>query len=186
MNYYSIDIETTGLDPVLHSILEIGIVEVIDCQIERTLRIVWVNQEDMVWTPYCLKLHAATGLIDELSSMYKPNTVYAEERETIIECLSNFLPSEKFNIAGKNFGVFDKLFLDEHLDFSRIFKHQRRYLDPAMMYVLKGDSKLPDLDTCLLRADIGSGVTHDALQDAMDVATLINKKLCGYDDTIQR
>ena len=78
--------------------------------------------------------------------------------------------------AGKNFGSFDLLFLNEILGFSQIFSISKRHLDPAMLYLIPGDTELPDLQTCLDRAGIKKTVSHNALADAADVINLLRKK----------
>jgi hypothetical protein len=78
---------------------------------------------------------------------------------------------DTINIAGKNFAVFDKLFLEQLPAWREDISYlcERRYLDPSILYVdWKTDKKLPSLDECLKRAGVNTNVTHDALQDAID------------------
>jgi hypothetical protein len=74
------------------------------------------------------------------------------------------------NVAGKNFGTFDKLFLQQLPWWQKLIRTRQRVLDPAILFVdWKNDESLPSLTTCKQRAGIEGMVTHDALEDAWDV-----------------
>jgi hypothetical protein len=74
------------------------------------------------------------------------------------------------NVAGKNFGTFDKLFLQQLPWWQKLIRTRQRVLDPAILFVdWKNDESLPSLTTCKQRAGISGIVTHDALDDAWDV-----------------
>lgn len=83
----------------------------------------------------------------------------------------------KLNIAGKNFGTFDKLFLDKMPRWKQYFKINQRILDPAILFVdFKEDAELPNLDKCKERAGIDGKVSHNALEDAWDVVVTLRTK----------
>lgn len=77
-------------------------------------------------------------------------------------------------VAGKNFGTFDKLFIEKLTSWKRVFKFHQRILDPAILFVdWKRDLLLPNLNTCMERAGVEGEVTHDAIDDAKDVIKVL-------------
>ena len=80
------------------------------------------------------------------------------------------------NVAGKNFGTFDKLFLQELPWWQKLIKTRQRVLDPAILCVdWKSDESLPNLTTCKERMGVEGIVTHNALEDAWDVIEILRK-----------
>ena len=80
------------------------------------------------------------------------------------------------NVAGKNFGTFDKLFLEQLPWWQKIIKTRQRVLDPAILMVdWLNDKSLPNLTTCKERAGVNGIVTHNALEDAWDVIEVMRK-----------
>lgn len=80
------------------------------------------------------------------------------------------------NVAGKNFGTFDKLFLQQLPWWQKLIRTRQRVLDPAILCVdWKNDTSLPSLTTCKERTNISGEVTHDALEDAWDVIQVLRK-----------
>ena len=80
------------------------------------------------------------------------------------------------NVAGKNFGTFDKLFLQQLPWWQKLIRTRQRVLDPAILCVdWHKDNSLPSLTTCKERTNIGGEVTHDALEDAWDVIQVLRK-----------
>ena len=81
------------------------------------------------------------------------------------------------NVAGKNFGTFDKPFLEKLPQWRTVVKFRNRILDPAILYVdWKNDEFLPSLDTCKERAGISGNITHNALEDSWDTLQAIRAK----------
>ncbi len=169
----SIDIETTGLDPNKHSVLEIAAVidrgevgvdwcEVIHC---------YVIHEEVLGNLYALNMNkqAIQRIIkrDRKFIFLKPNQVAG--------WLTDQLPMQKYTIAGANFANFDLRFLEklgwEPNCFHRIMDVGNLYWD----YGLDGD-KLPGMQRCLDRARIPGNVKHNAIDDCRDVIKLIRKK----------
>ena len=67
------------------------------------------------------------------------------------------------NVAGKNFGTFDKLFLQELPWWQKLIRTRQRVLDPAILMVdWNNDKSLPNLTTCKERAGVNGIVTHNA------------------------
>ena len=80
------------------------------------------------------------------------------------------------NVAGKNFGTFDKLFLQQLPWWQKLIRTRQRVLDPAILMVdWKNDNSLPNLTTCKERAGVSGIVTHNALEDAWDVIEVLRK-----------
>jgi hypothetical protein len=80
------------------------------------------------------------------------------------------------NVAGKNFGTFDKLFLQELPWWQKLIRTRQRVLDPAILMVdWVNDKSLPNLTTCKERAGVKGIVTHNALEDAWDVIEVLRK-----------
>lgn len=80
------------------------------------------------------------------------------------------------NVAGKNFGTFDKLFLQELPWWQKLIRTRQRVLDPAILCVdWKNDTSLPNLTQCKERTDVSGFVTHNALEDAWDVIQVLRK-----------
>lgn len=81
------------------------------------------------------------------------------------------------NVAGKNFGTFDKPFLERLLWWQRLIRIRQRIIDPAILYVdWVNDETLPSLNECKERANINGLVTHDCLEDAWDVILTLRNK----------
>jgi oligoribonuclease len=86
-------------------------------------------------------------------------------------------PQIELLVAGKNFGTFDKLFIEKLPNFNRIFKFHNRILDPAILFVdWENDDTLPNLNKCMQRAGVDGVVTHGAVQDAKDVIRVLRTK----------
>lgn len=80
------------------------------------------------------------------------------------------------NVAGKNFGTFDKLFLQELPWWQKLIRTRQRVLDPAILCVnWKEDTSLPSLIQCKERTNVEGIVTHNALEDAWDVIQVLRK-----------
>lgn len=80
------------------------------------------------------------------------------------------------NVAGKNFGTFDKLFLEELPWWQKLIRTRQRVIDPSILFVdWSEDNTLPSLTKCKERAGIEGIVTHNALEDAWDVVELLRK-----------
>lgn len=81
-----------------------------------------------------------------------------------------------FNAAGKNFANFDNKFLERLPRWKQCLKARGRTLDPSVLYIdWKNDESAPGLGLCKERAGLGGVVTHNAIEDAMDVVMLFRK-----------
>lgn len=92
--------------------------------------------------------------------------------------ISNMKPYY-FNAAGKNFATFDQKFLERLPRWKQVFKIRSRVLDPGILFVdWKNDESIPSLQTCKERAGVTGIVTHNALEDAIDVVLCLRKQYC--------
>lgn len=80
------------------------------------------------------------------------------------------------NVAGKNFGTFDKLFLDKLPWWKKLIHVKQRIIDPSILCCdWTNDEALPSLKQCKERLGIEGIVTHNALEDAWDVIQILRK-----------
>lgn len=173
--YVSIDIETTGLDPEKHQILEFAAVFddwwTFPISYMPTFHRI-IKHDTIVGQPYALSMHsellrkiadpppdASICTIDELA---------ADFAEWLVDV--DWPIEERITAAGKNFAGFDYQFLKQY-SFDHFFHH--RTLDPAILYWQPEDTVLPDLQTCMKRAGLDGLVMHNALDDAFAVVRLL-------------
>lgn len=196
MKYVSIDIETTGLDPNKHDIVEFA--AVLDATeysipVEQLpfFRAVIVTDNYNV-SPYCGHLHFdlwkeicvvdKTRMADEghyLGSYMHVETHYTKPEYLImlfVEWLEKHGIEGRINPVGKNFGAFDLHFLNR-LEGAKDLPLKHRTLDPGCMYATATDEQIPSLEECLKRAGRTPDALHTALGDARDVVRLIRHKL---------
>jgi len=180
--YVSIDVETTGLNPQHCQVIQFG------CVIDD-----WKTPIDQLPT---MKVNVKSGLVlgepfalamntDILLQIAEPDKVSTPLVESwkLATHFAEFLTLNSYDplkviVAGKNFSAFDAQFLAKLTGFDPNnkpkvrFKH--RVWDPAMLFVdFATDELPPDLQTCMNRAGIMGKVTHDALDDALDVVRCI-------------
>ena len=90
--------------------------------------------------------------------------------------LTSNMPKVYLNCAGKNFAGFDKKFLERLPRWKQVFSIRSRVLDPGILFVdWINDESVPSLDECKKRAGIDGIVTHNAVEDAMDVVMLLRQ-----------
>lgn len=202
MKFISIDIETTGLNPETCQILQIGaVIEDTDnvLPVEELPRFNCIIEHDCyVGTPTALSMNSGIfKILSGLESKTKDERIAYKKEHNIIPAgivatsfklwlLSNgFTTGEGnaiyINAAGKNFASFDKLFLQNLPYWTSNIKIRQRILDPAILLTdWKNDETLPNLKTCMERCSIEGDVTHDALQDAIDVVNVLRKVTGNY------
>lgn len=217
MIYVSIDIETTGLDPLSNNVLSIGaIIEdttkklpydecpkfnaiVLNKQLQGSPRAITMNKEIISLIGEYLEGK------DEVREILNSNSGYKfYEEEDVVKEFYRFLWGNGFgyelgpgdfintingieypaiggktkpitlNVAGKNFGTFDKLFLQELPWWQKLIRTRQRVLDPAILCVdWNNDTALPSLTQCKERTNVEGIVTHNALEDAWDVIQVL-------------
>ena len=185
MRYVSIDLETTGLRPDRHQIIEFGAVienthKQIDLQdLPRFKRI--VKHADYTGQAFALNLNAR--IFQELVSpsgaaiVCTAQELAGQFKDFLLN--NGFEAAEKGYIhiqaAGKNFATFDLLFLNQLPNWRDHIRISHKILDPVMYYIdYDKDERLPSLEECKRRAGFADfTVTHDALDDALDVVRLL-------------
>lgn len=178
MIYFSIDLETTGLNPHKHQILEIGAIkQQLGGDTLGFFRRV-IKWDTLVGSPYALNLNSR--LLKEMLQQGEHIKYVGEALRDFAEWLGG---TERKGVvaAGKNFASFDKQFLIRHKPFKqqKIFKH--RSLDPVNFYTRVEDIEPPSLTTCLERANIkDTEITHNALDDAWQVIQCIEAAYANY------
>lgn len=206
MIYVSIDIETSGLDPALHKTLSIGaIIEDTSKKLpwdEIPKFNAVIIQNEIVGSPRALTMNKKIiedigiyleGTSEERLGLAISSQCEFYEKDDVIKEFYKFLWSNGFgegniptigsntkpitiNVAGKNFGTFDKLFLQQLPWWQKLIRTRQRVLDPAILFCdFKNDESLPSLNTCKERAGIYGLVTHNALEDAWDVIEVLRK-----------
>lgn len=222
MIYTSIDIETSGLDSDMNSILSIGAI------IEDTSKKLpfeecpkfnaIVLQRNIQGSPRAITMNRNIISLmsdyldgdDELKQNMDTHSEYLflEEEEVVKEfyrflcangvgdnsimnsggygefrngqwnvAFNNGTKPIHLNVAGKNFGTFDKLFLEELPWWKKLIRVRQRILDPGILFVdWENDETLPNLTKCKERSNINGIVTHNALEDAWDVIQILRTK----------
>lgn len=165
--YVSIDIETTGLDDNRCQILSVGaIYDDLESPLDKLPRYYTpISHLFIVGEPFALNLNAELLLAEGVPA------------ETAIMGLCDFIRDnehgEKPNLCGKNFAGFDALFLRKY-SYWRNLRKSHRVLDPGSLYLdPKKDKEIPNLDECMVRAGVEGCVTHNALDDALDVVKVV-------------
>lgn len=184
MQYLSIDIETTGINPDNCQVLEFAAVfdNWDDLQPASTLPTFqrYVRHDLVRGEPYAIWMNAK--YFEKRAKLGKEE---AFDNWTIpINLLTEFYAwlqevgytGKKILVAGKNYKSFDEKFISQLPNYTLRQWHHRS-LDPAMYFVRPEDTEPPSTDTCLERAGFKKKSSHTALEDAMDVVSLMRKGL---------
>lgn len=174
MSYVSIDIETTGLNPDICQILEIGAVidnggAIDNLPIFRCL----IDNGIITGEPYALWLN--NELIKSLSLEH----LHAIKPKYVASAFLSFLRENGiengFTIAGKNYANFDANFLKHIPKWSDLIIHSHSIINPGNLYwdYSVDGYKLPNSSKCLERAGLSNYVAHTAVEDAKSVIKLV-------------
>lgn len=183
MRYISIDCETTGLDIDNCNIIEFGAV------IEDTNDLLALDKLPTfhryllppegtgryTGEPYALSMHSEIfELIATKAEGINPLHLGSDFFNWLKEQGLVKKEGDPITVAGKNFPSFDLQFLRKLRRFSPPVRFNHRFIDPAMLYWQPlTDSRLPNMETCLERAEIEKPVLHTAVDDALLVIELI-------------
>lgn len=193
MKLVSIDLETSSLNPDNGQILQFGAV-VFDTESEffachaYTKTIV---SKHIKGDAFALKMNS--WLINDISEFYSnPELVdpskfirigdLAEDFSSWLSTTCNI--NDMFVVTGKNFFNFDDKFLEQVPDWRQLIHYRHRSIDPGTLYAESSDDVPPSLTVCKQRSINkypeqaaklfrNTEVSHDALDDAKDVAKLI-------------
>lgn len=206
MKYVSIDIETSGLDPENNQVLSIGaVVEdttkklrwdeipkfyciVLQRSITGSPRAIQMNNRVIKFMgEYLEGSKAVREALEKNIAFYEKDEVakafytflrpyFGEPHSGHPEDPNHVKKPLLINVAGKNFGTFDNVFLKKLPWWQKLIQAKQRIMDPAMLFLdWEHDEELPSLTICKDRAGVEGDVTHDALEDAMDVVDVLRK-----------
>lgn len=192
MKFFSIDIETTGLDPDFCKTLEVAAVYCDLNDLETPVEDLpyfhrYILHDVIVGQPYACSMHRDIFIkIDEglVRRSDYPNQLSLKNEflypQEVGEEFSGWLQTLGFNgritAAGKNFGSFDYQFLKALPGFTDAVNIRHRSIDPGMLYLTHEDDCVPDTTQCMIRAGIDvSRMTHTALDDSRVVVDLIRE-----------
>lgn len=172
MRLLSVDIETTGLDPSQDHILSIGLVA-FDPTLYPSGNC--ATMEILVRPPTwpdirgsMVALNMNTALIQRIRE-----SPYAVDYASASRIAADWIAEQEITgICGKNYSSFDREFLRRLPN--PVAKWSHRCIDPVGFFVDISDEKLPDLRMCLIRAGLEPTVTHNAVEDASQVAELVS------------
>lgn len=189
MRYVSLDLETSGPDPLRHQVLELAVV------VEDTKRPLPLAElpsfrrvlryPELTGTPGALALNVR--LLTELAEApdgpaapadhCAPTEVLGQLREFLLALgfRADAKGRVRFILAGKNVASYDLLFLRELPGWGTLVRSEPATLDPAAFYLnWHKDSRLPSMSICKARAQFpNTEVAHEALADALDVVQLL-------------
>jgi len=114
MNLLWLDLETTGLDPMKHDILEIGMVVTDDSlNVLESLNIVLAQQEEALgrMDQWCWTTHTQSGLVDAVRNS---DTTMFDAKILMSVFLTMNFPNTKPVLHGNSIH-FDKKFIDLHM-----------------------------------------------------------------------
>jgi oligoribonuclease len=202
MKYISIDIETTGLDPETCQILQIGLVieDTNDPSPIEDLPKLNIIVEHQVYSGQATAISMNSKLFKILGGLQNLNKEERLEYKKLHNIfpvgtvskaihawlLNNWIETTdtgaiSINAAGKNFATFDKLFLEKLPSWSSNIQIKQRVIDPAILLTdWLYDKSMPNLGTCMNRCKLDGEVTHDAVQDAIDVIRVIRSVTDTY------
>jgi oligoribonuclease len=207
MKYVSIDIETLGLDPDQHDIVEFAAV-MDDLRDRKPLdklqtfhRFIYNENDLYQGSAYAIAMHQR--IWDKLKyweggrglGFYKtdrdPNDFTTKDMLLVV--FNNWLVDNGYKpddngkvrvqVAGKNFASFDKRFLEQqcmldHRVMNVDVVFGHRVIDPGMLYFdPRIDNAVPSMSDCQKRAGLSDVVAHTAMDDAMMVVQLLRHKL---------
>ena len=183
MIYFSIDLETTGLNPEENQIIEFAAV-MDDLKNPKPIEGLpyfhtYITHEKYTGNPFALSLHGEIfKRINEKDSSFEYTDAYelgARFKFFLLKHMDFDGKRPRINVAGKNFGSFDLQFLKKTSLLSQV-DIGHRFLDPSMLYMTKEDKVLPSTEECLKRIGKTPSGLHKALDDAKDVIELIRAK----------
>lgn len=200
MKYVSVDIETTGIDPENNQIIEFGAI-IEDTKNPKSYdespkfrRIVLQRTGTYVGSAFALNLNSAIfKIISEIDSGKGVDFVrdqflnndWCFDDELIPQfkkfLFKNDIKESPFDgvleivAAGKNFGSFDKQFIQKLPEFETYgLKFHYRSLDPTLKFIdWNNDETPPSTNSLKKRANLSGVVSHEALDDAWDVIQLL-------------
>lgn len=191
--YVSLDIETTGLDPLQHSVIEFGAVlddlaapEPLDDLPVFHCYVLPEHVGGYRGDPHALSMNhkILRKISNRLNNESDDAFLYPDQVGSAFSawCREHGLVSprgESISLlaAGKNISGFDLPFLRAQIPGFSDIRISHRVLDPALLYYNPVcDAHPPSLEVCLQRAGLPPAVSHTAVEDAKLVIQLLRHK----------
>lgn len=173
--FISLDLETTGLDPRICQVLEIG-AYAFGSGPERSEFQCFVKHDTIVGEARALHMNAEILLAADREG-FSP-TLAMSQLLSWMERLPLPEGEKRHVLCGKNIASFDWQFL-LNMPHAETLKSMVRhsFLDAGPLWMEANDTTVPSLSECLKRAGMETDVPHRALEDAKLVARLIQRKL---------
>jgi DNA polymerase III epsilon subunit-like protein len=188
MNYVSVDIETTGLNPDKCQILQVCAIIDNGGELNKLPRFDFKVRRDFYeGEPYAFAMH--TRLLRQLAADHVSSdrkelnwNFYrdiGDEKAMVIAYRSwlayHGVDLKHYNVAGKNFASFDRMFL-RRIDEFPLGRH--RIIEVGNLYLRVDDTAVPNTIECCKRAGIkiDKSRIHDALYDCEIVVRLVRAK----------
>jgi hypothetical protein len=112
--------------------------------------------------------------LDGGNDLFDPNRMVEVVKGKSYPMLTSKMKPYYFNGAGKNFANFDNKFLERLPRWKQVLRARGRTIDPSILFVdWKNDEAIPGLSLCKERAHLDPHVTHNAIDDAMDIVKLL-------------
>jgi hypothetical protein len=112
--------------------------------------------------------------LDGGPELFDPNRMVEVVNGKTYPMLTSKMKPYYFNGAGKNFANFDNKFLERLPRWKQVLRARGRTIDPSILFVdWKNDEAIPGLSLCKERAHLDPHVTHNAIDDAMDIVKLL-------------
>jgi len=169
MKYVSVDLETTGLDPnkcqiTMASFIvedtshpEVPVLALPHCTY-------MINHDVYNFEPTALKMTAHLFINSRWSSVN-----YDSWKRIVEDFLCLHVGTYNVQLAGKNIGGFDSKFLPKEI----LQRCSYRYIDAGSVLIDWSKDKVESLSKLKERLGLGSGVSHDAYDDAIDVIKIL-------------
>ena len=172
-----IDTETGGLDPAVHSLLSVGLVEWDHSEIKKTKEIL-INDGELNVTEAALAINRIDPDSHKVNAISPSKAV--QEILLFIEWTGD--QQEKITLAGHNVG-FDirfirQLFESQHYNFDDYFSHRSIDTSSILHYLYfagKTDTKIVGSTEAFDHFDIEVRGRHTALGDAIATAELFTR-----------
>jgi len=112
--------------------------------------------------------------LDGGNDLFDPTRMVEVVNGKTYPALTSKMKPYYFNGAGKNFANFDNKFLEKLPRWKQVLRARGRTIDPSILFVdWKNDEAIPGLSLCKERAHLDPHVTHNAIDDAMDIVKLL-------------
>jgi DNA polymerase III alpha subunit (gram-positive type) len=187
MNYVSIDIETTGLNPFLDQVLEFAAVAddfespIDDLPIFQRL----IKRERVHGNPFAMSMNAeilkaiSNSVIGFIGTNRTTGCVQEDQLLYQFAAWLKMLDYDPMNlkVAGHNASGFDVQFIKRLPGYGQVVQCHHRVLDVGSLYFQPADHELPATQKCLTRAGLGgTPLEHRAVPDALNAVKLIRRK----------